>query len=59
MMSEMTEARAVTKVSAFSAPLVVTCIIVWNIQKKLLLTCSANKAPEPMARPMMIGETSS
>ena len=41
-----------------SVPWVVSLSSVWNIQKKLLFTCSANSAPEPMARPSTTAGTS-
>jgi hypothetical protein len=48
---EITDANALTRVSAFNVPSVVSPSSVWNIQKKLLFTCNANSAPEPTAKP--------
>lgn len=51
MSKEIIDANAVTRVSALNVPSVVSPSSVWNIQKKLLFTCNANSAPEPMAKP--------
>src|SRR4051794_25975739 len=55
--SETSEAREVTIVRVLKVPWVDSPSSDLNIQKKLLLTCSANIAPEAMARPMTIGDT--
>src|SRR5699024_9181421 len=55
--SETTEEMVVAMVIVFSAPLVVRPSRDLNIQKKLLLTCSANNAPEAIAKPIAIGLT--
>lgn len=47
----------VTVVSDLRAPVVDRPSNDLNIQKKLLLTCNANNAPEAMARPIAIGLT--
>src|SRR5699024_12601218 len=55
--SETTEEIVVAMVMVFSAPLVVRPSRDLNIQKKLLLTCSANNAPQAIAKPIAIGLT--
>jgi uncharacterized protein len=55
---ETADANAVTRVSALNVPSVVSPSSVWNIQKKLLFTCKANSAPEPIAKPSNTGGTS-
>ena len=54
--SETTEATEVTSVRVLSVPLVDRPSSDLNIQKKLLLTCRANIAPDAMARPTAMGE---
>src|SRR5919112_6260012 len=56
--SETTEATEVTIVRVLKVPWVESPSKDLYIQKKLLLTWSANIAPEAMARPMTIGATS-
>jgi hypothetical protein len=55
---ETADANAVTRVSALNVPSVVSPSSEWNIQKKLLFTCKANSAPEPIAKPSNTGGTS-
>src|SRR5699024_6936179 len=55
--SETIEPMDVASVSVFSPPLVDRPSSVLNIQKKLLLTCSANMAPEAIASAMTTGGT--
>jgi hypothetical protein len=55
--SETTAPREVARVRVFMLPLVERSSRVVNIQKKLLLTCRANIAPEAMARAITTGST--
>ena len=57
--SETTEPSEVASVSVFRLPLVERSSRVLNIQKKLLLTCRANIAPDAMASAMTTGSTPS
>src|SRR5215207_10856760 len=55
--SDTTEATDVATVRVLRLPLVDRPSRALNIQKKLLLTCSANRAPDAMASPMTTGAT--
>ena len=57
--SDTTDATEVTRVSVLSVPFVERPSSDLNIQKKLLLTWSANIAPDAMASPIAMGEMES